>query len=162
MQKTLLIGYGNIDREDDGVAWHILTQLAKNLNIPFPEDPAEVFELIQGNPSLFFSLQLTPEFAEEISRFDRVCFIDAHTGNFPNDLNFQLLIPEYQNSPFTHHLTPQSCLALCSALYGKSPAGVLVSVRGYEFNFSQNLSIETENLAKQAVSRILSWLKNNE
>ena len=159
MQKTLIYGYGNIDREDDGVAWHILSRLAKYLNIPFPDSPSDVCEPVEGNPSIYFSLQLTPEFTEEIAHYDRVCFVDAHTGNIPDDLSFQRIEPEMQKSPFTHHLTPQSCLALCSHLYRKTPAAVLISVRGYEFNFSQNLSAKTDILANQAVSQIIDWLK---
>ena len=32
MDKTLVIGYGNVDRQDDGAAWHILARLAKQLS----------------------------------------------------------------------------------------------------------------------------------
>jgi hydrogenase maturation protease len=162
MRKTLLLGYGNIDREDDGVAWHALTGLANELNVPFPHDPSEVFEPLSGNPAFFFSLQLTPEFAEEIAQFERVCFLDAHTGNYPAELNFQQLSPAFQNSPFTHHLTPQSCLALAETLYGKAPEAILVSIKGYEFGFSRNLSEQTGRLVKQAVARIINWLFDDE
>jgi Ni,Fe-hydrogenase maturation factor len=31
MNKVLIIGYGNPDREDDGVAWHILQGVAERL-----------------------------------------------------------------------------------------------------------------------------------
>ncbi|MEM5775534.1 MAG: hypothetical protein AAGU05_11085 [Anaerolineaceae bacterium] len=158
MKKTLLIGYGNLDREDDGVAWHILLHTARRLDIPFPDDPTEELDLLQGNPALYFSLQLTPEFAEEISRYERVCFIDAHTGNYPQDLNIQKLAPEFQRSPFTHHLTPQSCLSLAQTLYGRAPEAILVSVKGYSFNFTQTLSQYTEELMPQAVKAIMDWL----
>ena len=158
MKKTLLIGYGNLDREDDGVAWHILTHVARRLHIPFPEDSTEELDLLDSNPAIYFSLQLTPEFAEEISRFERVCFIDAHTGNYPDDLNVQKVEPEFQRSPFTHHLTPQSCLSLSQSLYGHAPEAILVSVKGYSFNFSQSLSPTTQKLMEKAVDAILQWL----
>jgi Ni,Fe-hydrogenase maturation factor len=38
---VLIVGYGNYDREDDGVAWHILERLANHLGQPLAESPVE-------------------------------------------------------------------------------------------------------------------------
>jgi hypothetical protein len=35
--KTLILGYGNPDREDDGVAWHILKGIANQFGLTYPE-----------------------------------------------------------------------------------------------------------------------------
>jgi Ni,Fe-hydrogenase maturation factor len=104
-------------------------------------------------------LQLTPESAEIVSQFDRVIFIDAHTGNIEETLHIESLNSHYQTSPFTHHLTPQTCLALAETLYGKSPQGILVSVRGYKFGFSQELSTKTQALAAQAIGQIMKIIE---
>ena len=46
-KKILLLGYGNPDREDDGVAWHVLKGVAEGLSLPSPatpDDPIPSFE----------------------------------------------------------------------------------------------------------------------
>ena len=68
---------------------------------------------------------------------------------------------EYQHSPFTHHMTPSTCLAMAQTLYGGSPEAILVSVRGYEFGFTQSLSARTELLVEQAAQIIYAWLVDN-
>ena len=43
--NTLFIGYGNPDRQDDGVAWHVLTGIANQLglgDIPLVGRPASL------------------------------------------------------------------------------------------------------------------------
>jgi hydrogenase maturation protease len=158
LDSTLIIGYGNADRQDDGVAWHILRGVARRLGREIPETPEEGLEPVGELPHLMFVLQLTPELAETVAAYKRVCFVDAHTGNVPEDLRIVPLNGQFQASPFTHHLTPETCLALCETLYGQKPEAILVSVRGYEFGFSHSLSAPTSALAQQATRSILKWL----
>jgi hydrogenase maturation protease len=159
MKKTLILGYGNPDRQDDGVAWTIVKDVANRLGV----NPPSIFETLvtsmDGNLTLVVSLQLLPEMSEMISQYERVCFVDAHTGRVPDDLSIEQLGAEFQKSPFTHHLTPQTCLSLSRTLYGKSPMAELVSVRGYKFGFSNELSVTTRMLAHQAVNHIVNWLE---
>lgn len=155
--KTLLLGYGNVDRQDDGVAWHILAQVAAAYGQPVAPS-AEDFPRLPGGPDLLFTLQLTPELSETVAAYERVCFIDAHTGNIECDINLADVIEAFQTSPFTHHLTAATCLVLAGALYGHTPYASLLSVRGYEFGFSTHLSSATAVLVPQAVNRLLAWL----
>lgn len=154
---TLIIGYGNPDRQDDGIAWHILVRLAGKLGRPIPSID-EGFLPSGENPDLLFILQLVPELAETISAYQRVCFVDAHTGNVPEKVNLVKVKADYQRSPFTHHMTAETCLALAKTIYGKDPQAILVSVRGYKFGFSHDLSSAASQLAEQAVEQILTWL----
>lgn len=184
--NILILGYGNIDRQDDGVAWHILSKLSDRFGVAIEEvdslgNPLSDSNLYpgrieqradgdSGSPSarqflhLFFTLQLTPEMAELLTNFQLVCFIDAHTGNVEEDLQIVDLQPQFQSSPFTHHLTPQSLLIMEKSLYGTVPEACLVSVRGYEFGFDQTLSPRTEKLVQKAAGyledRITSFLDN--
>lgn len=165
MNRTLILGYGNADRQDDGVAWHVLAILAKHLgrgDYPRSEEnsPEESFQQLEGtSPELLFQLQLTPETAELLAEFDRVCFVDAHTGNVPEEVHLTPVVDHYESSPFTHHMTPSTCLALAHAVYGQVPEAILVSVRGYEFGFTRSLSLRTSDLAGQAAEIILAWLQ---
>jgi hydrogenase maturation protease len=158
LTNTLIIGYGNPDREDDGVAWHILAALSARLGLPVPDLYAEGFEPQGHEIDFMFRLQLMPELAEVIAGYTRVCFVDAHTGAVPNEVNVVDVSTQFQASPFTHHMTPDTCLSLSQALYGKAPEAILVSVRGYQFGFENTLSPRTAELAALAVDHIWEWL----
>lgn len=159
--RVLVIGYGNPDRQDDGVGYQALLQLATALGRTLPEDPYEGLIPNGRNPDLWFDLQLKPEMAEEIARYDQVFFIDAHTGAVPEEVSWREVSPQFQTSPLTHHLTPESCLSICESLYNSKPAAILISIRGYEFGFSSTLSHRTEVLLSQAVDRILKWVNHH-
>lgn len=158
MEETLIIGYGNVDRQDDGVAWHILAGLWEQ----FGRGPApsidEGFPLGGEYPHFIFDLQLVPELAEVVARYKRVCFVDAHTGAVPEEIHREEVRSLYQNSPFTHHMTPGTCLALSEAFTGKRPDALLISVRGYQFGFERTLSPRTQELVAGAVEQIKGWL----
>ena len=76
MKKTLIIGYGNLDRQDDGVAWHVLAAIAGHYGYTDFEDEQEHLTENQY-PHLLFDLQLMPEMAETIRDYERVLFVDA-------------------------------------------------------------------------------------
>ncbi len=158
MKKVLLLGYGNPDREDDGVAWHILHALTLNLGLVSPESYEDEFPEFESI-DFVFQLQLTPEMAEDIAQYQYVCFIDAHTGNIPEPVRLIHVESEFQSSPFTHHLTPQSLLSMCETIYENKPDAALLSVLGHRFLFSRELSGETAALVPQAVELIVEWLK---
>lgn len=157
MKDTLIIGYGNIDRQDDGVAWHILAEIAKLHGL---EEFTTENESFRENAwlHLMFELQLMPEMAELIANYERVCFVDAHTGNIDGDLSFNPIQPEYKPSAFTHHMSPETCLSLAMTLYQQEPEARLASVRGYEFEFGDSLSSKTTELAGLCVKEINAWL----
>lgn len=156
MKKLLIIGYGNPDREDDGVAWHILRALTEELGLESPNSYEDEFPESE-HIDFAFHLQLTPEMAEDISGYEYVCFVDAHTGNIPEPVRLIDVQSEFQHSPFTHHLTPQSLMSMCEALYNRRPDAALVSVLGYRFLFTRQLSEETAILVPQAVDLIWNW-----
>jgi len=158
MNDTLIIGYGNIDRQDDGVAWHILAEIAKLHGL---EEFNTENESFRENAwlHLIFELQLTPEMGEMIADYKRVCFVDAHTGNIEGDISFDNIQPEYKPSAFTHHMSPETCLSLAKTLYEREPEALLASVRGYEFEFGDNLSPKTAELAGVCVKKINIWLE---
>jgi len=157
LKKSLIIGYGNPDREDDGVAWHILHALTTKLGLDSPDSYEDEFPE-SALIDFTFYLQLTPEMAEDISDYEYVCFVDAHTGNIPEPVRLINVESEFQASPFTHHLTPQSLLSMCETIYGKKPDAALLSVLGHRFLFSRELSEETAALVPEAVGLIWEWL----
>jgi len=153
----LFLGYGNIDRQDDGVAWHLLRAVMQGLGCPPPDDPDVEMPIVCGPYSFAFQLQLTPELADSLGDFDKVCFMDAHTGNVPDEVHIEKVSPHYQSSPFTHHMTASTLLSLCEVVHQRVPATILVSVRGYEFKFTRSLSSGTAALIDQAAAAIIDW-----
>jgi hydrogenase maturation protease len=159
MKKILIIGYGNPNREDDGVAWHILEKLATHFDVPLsPALAADEFEP-DRYPHLVFELQLFPEMAETMTDYDYVCFVDAHTGAYEEEVRVVTIDPHFQASPFTHHLTPESCLVIAQTLYGHAPQGLMVTVRGYYFGYKTELSEQTTAHADEAKARIIEWVE---
>lgn len=157
MKRTLFIGYGNPDREDDGVAWHILSALASRMGLQPPASYEEEF-LQTPQFDFIFQLQLTPEFADDLHLYDLVCFLDAHTGSIQQDVRLLNIQADFQRSPLTHHLTPQSLLSICHTIHGKAPQASLLSVRGYYFRFSRQLSGQTAALVPDALCLAWDWL----
>lgn len=158
MQPTLILSFGNPDREDDGVAWHILRKIAAHLGKPLSESYQDSFFPNEKQPDFLFVLQLTPELAETIAEYERVCFVDAHTGALADDLNIQKVDAHFQSSPLTHHMTAQTLITFVQTLYGKQVQALLVSVRGYQFRFTNELSAATAELADEATAKIIQWL----
>lgn len=157
--KVLLIGYGNVDRQDDGVAYHVLAGIMQKLDIPIPPDN-DLEEMGSTDTLVFrFQMQLTPELSEDLIQYDHACFIDAHTGNVPEDVHFEELKAQYQRSPFTHHLTAQTLLSMTETIHQKAPQSILISVRGKDFGFSRTLSTFTSNLVPSSVDIVINWLR---
>jgi hydrogenase maturation protease len=157
LNRILILGFGNPDREDDGVAWHILRALAVKLGLPAPSSYEDEFS-VNDRLDFAFYLQLTPEMAEEIAAYERVCFVDAHMGNIPLPVQMIPVESEFQRSPFTHHLTPQSLISMCETLYQRKPDAALLSVLGHRFLFTRELSPETAALVPEAVNLIMEWI----
>lgn len=156
--EPLIIGYGNPDRQDDGVGWHILKNLAERLGEDASDEPGESIEVESEVADLIFILQIYPELAETISHYRRVCFIDAHTSDIPAEISWVKLEPEYEKSPLTHHMSPKTVLSISGTIYHHIPEAILVSVRGYHFEFERLLSTRTAVLAEKAQNRIWQWL----
>lgn len=153
--RTLILGYGNVDRGDDGLGYHVVNGLAHRFGHGALEPYLDAPEAVAGNVDLVFQRQLTPEMAELLADYDLVVFVDAHTGAFAEELRVAEIVAAYQPQALTHHLSPETLLALTQTMYGHSPAGFLYSGRGYAFDFTNELSDRTRDLADQIIERIL-------
>ncbi len=127
MARTLVIGYGNPLRGDDGVGWHAAQHLAQSN--------------WTRNLQIIVRHQLDPELAVPISQADQVIFIDASHGEQPGAVKCQHIAPN-PSAPgvFTHHLEPGALLACARDLYGSYPDATLFSITGESFGFREGLS----------------------
>ena len=157
--RTLVIGYGNLDRADDGVAYEVINALRRRLGHDrLPEEETGLDGLGRPVDSVFLS-QLTPELMDILADYDRVIFVDAHIREDVPPLHSCRVLAEAASLTFTHHMSPSMLLALTKALLNREPAGSLVSVRGNDFDFHRGLSTSTEIHVEAAVDSILKWLR---
>ncbi len=154
MTRSLLIGFGNIDRADDGVAWHIVNAVRARLGFAaLPEDASGLDDIDEQTGAVFLS-QLSPELIDVVVRYDRIVFVDAHIDERLEALHYETIDPETTALTFSHHITPAILLAVVEALHHAKPAAHLVSVRGYDFDFHRELSAETLGLIECAVEMV--------
>ena len=160
MSRSLVIGFGNIDRADDGVAFQVINALRRRLSQnPLSEEETGLEDLGAPIDSVFLS-QLAPELMDTMVEYGQVIFVDAHVYETLEDLHCAPVVPEYAPSTFTHHLTPAALLALLKTLYGAEPAGCLVSIRGYDFDFHRELSASTRALVEPAAVCIVRMINS--
>lgn len=125
--RTLVIGYGNPLRGDDGFGWH-----ATRCLIP---------ALTGSNVEVMTCHQLTPELAEPLSRCALAVFLDADCQGTPGQIHQRAVrVRGPEATAFTHSSTPSSLLTNAKKLYGKRPRGVAITVSAETFDYGDTLS----------------------
>lgn len=138
--STLVIGYGNTLRGDDGIG---------------PAVAQEVDRLGVPGVRVIVAHQLTPELAADLADARLVVFVDATTGGEP--VTAVRLDGSPPAAPMTHAADPSSLLALAGAAYGRAPAGWLVTAAGTDFGFRDGLSPTGQANAHEALGHV-RWL----
>jgi hydrogenase maturation protease len=155
MPRTLVIGYGNVHRADDGVAHHVVKALRRYLGQEALAEDQTGLETLGAEIDSILLTQLVPELIDTLVDYDQVIFVDAHVRDDVPDLYHEMVQSEYVISAFTHHMTPAMLLALLKAIHHREPAGHIVSIRGRDFDFHDTLSSATRVFVKPAVNQIL-------
>ncbi|MFZ0963877.1 MAG: hydrogenase maturation protease [Terriglobia bacterium] len=142
--RTLVVGYGNPLRSDDGFGW----QAAYLLEQALADQDTEVITCHQ----------LTPELAEPLSHSNRVVFIDADAKGNPGDIHRRAIRPQTAaSSAFTHSCTPSGLLASAQALYGHRPKALVVTVSAQSFAFGDSLSPVVAAALPAVVNQVCKW-----
>jgi hydrogenase maturation protease len=140
MSGILILAYGNPLRSDDGIAWRVAEELARTLRPPDVE--------------IRCVHQLTPELADHASRALAVIFMDARCAGEPGAITSTPVDPQFDEPPFSHHVTPQSLIALCGHLYAATPRAFVVSLSGQSFEFGESLSPTAERALPHFVATV--------
>jgi hydrogenase maturation protease len=157
--RTLVIGYGNPSRRDDGVGLAVVNGLRERLGHTSHVEGEDVYNQLGSPLDILFLQQLMPELTETLAGYDRVWFVDAHVGLIPELVRRVALRPSFDPASVSHHLKPEALLALAGQLYGRAPEGELFSVRGFNFDFGDGLSAETAEGARQVVVELWSAIE---
>ncbi|NQU11798.1 hydrogenase maturation protease [bacterium] len=143
--KTLVIGYGNDSRNDDGAGWYVGRALTARAL------PGLTIET---------AFQLEVDSAELVHGYDLVIFVDAAVPEAPAPWTRTEVRPGFRSHAVAHFLTPADVLGLCQSLYGPPPRGVLFSIRGQDFDFGERLSPATETAADEVVEEITALVNS--
>ena len=133
MRRTLVIGFGNPGRRDDGLGPALAAWLDGRA-IP--------------GVTVDSDYQLTVEDAEAVARHEVVVFADAAVGG-SEPFYFRRTHPRGAPGFSSHGVEPGEVLALAEALFGARPEAYVLGIRGYAFNeFGEGLSdLAAANLA---------------
>jgi len=126
-RTSLVIGYGNPLRRDDGVGWHVAATIEAQREGPEIE--------------VITCQQLLPELAERISRAKSVYFVDATRAGAPGEWRCQPIQAESAASALVHFVTPGALLAMAEKLFGAVPTTYLFTVCGASFELGEELSV---------------------
>lgn len=134
---TLIIGYGNTLRGDDGVG------------------PRFAHAVAGWNLTHVRTLSLhglVPELADDLSKAARVIFADAAAGQ--TEVTLVPLTPSPGRAG--HASDPAELLALAESVYGRRPDAYLLALPAHCFDFGEQLS----PLANTGLVAALEWMWN--
>ena len=146
--KTLILGYGNTLRKDDGLGMYAARSLA---SLPLPEDV-----------EIRTYQQLSPELSPVLAQVRHVIFIDAaltSSAERPGIIKTRTLQPRTsQPGSITHHFDPETLLAMAETLYGHAPQATLFSVTAASFDLEEGLSPEVNAALPVLIESIKNYL----
>jgi hydrogenase maturation protease len=144
MSSVLVIGYGNTLRGDDAAGVRAAELIVQRV---------QEIECLCVH-------QLMPELAENISRTDLVIFFDAQAGC--TDLTVRSLAAVPVSLLHTHIVSPEILLTLSRDVYGRLPSqAYAIGIPAFQFDFSEELSPETQQAVLTAADRALEYINQN-
>ncbi len=126
----LIYGYGNPGRQDDGLGIELTRMIQEWID-------HHGFNWMKTDNNY----QLNIEDAELISEWDVVVFVDASKEEECSEYLFSKVEPSDAKVEFSMHaVSPAYVLNLSSDLFGKSPETYVLGIKGYEWDFKENVS----------------------
>jgi hydrogenase maturation protease len=117
-RRTLVIGYGNPGRRDDGLG---------------PAFAEAIGEMNFEGVTVDAGYQLGIEDAAAIAEHDVVLFVDAAREGI-GPFTFDRIQPELSTSFTTHRVRPSFVLAAAREIFNAETKGYLLGIRGYELD----------------------------
>jgi len=151
MKNTLIYGYGNPGRQDDGLGARFTELFEKWIqenNIP--------------NVTIDCNYQLNVEDAAMIADYDMVVFVDASIVEDVEQYKLETIKPDSSSIEFTMHAVSVGYVVdLCRKIYGKSPLSYVFHIRAYEFDFKEELTQKAEANMMDAFEFLKGFLLEN-
>ena len=144
--QTLVIGYGNTLRGDDGVGYLAAEQVAA-WNLP--------------DVTAIACHQLSPELAAALAECDRVVFIDATLPGAETDVQVRSLQPAAAKGLDAHRSDPAELLQLTVQLYDTSPQAFHLLLPTAEMDFTEELSAIAQVGLEMALQKVRALLQTS-
>ncbi|RPJ33421.1 MAG: hydrogenase maturation protease [Verrucomicrobiaceae bacterium] len=145
MIQTLVIGYGNELRGDDGAGPAVARLIAAQ------EIPGVAVEICH---------QLLPEHAAKIAAAECVVFVDAAAGD-ADEISVRRIQPASHPEFCGHRCDPEKLLHWCSLLASRVPQAWFVQIPAADFGIGEKLSQKTRRHVRDAVVLILRMVKDH-
>jgi hydrogenase maturation protease len=128
--RVLVLGYGNPSRQDDG-AGHVLAWLV-----------ARAIRKYGDEAVLWRGHQLLPEAVLEAEDIDVAVFCDASLLSYDEGYALEKVEPSKSGADGLniHTFGPGSVLSFAAEILGRVPDGLMLSVSGDSFDFSDRLT----------------------
>ncbi|MBT8259230.1 MAG: hydrogenase maturation protease [Bacteroidia bacterium] len=123
--KVLILGIGNVGRQDDALGWMFLEYL-----------DTEHFSSVD----IEYRYQLQVEDAELIGSYDRILFIDACKTEIDRGFFMKPCVSSDKHSFSTHSLLPETVMHLAGSLYENIPDAFVMGIQGYEWELEMGVS----------------------
>ncbi len=148
--QILIFGYGNPGRQDDGLGAAFIARMEEWLKV----HPNEHIHLDTN-------YQLNIEDAEQISTYDKVLFVDASLEPIEG-FNITKVLPSEAKVEFTMHaVSPAFVLDLCQKIFHRTPETYLLHIKGYEWEFIEQLTDEARANLDAAFAYVSERLAKN-
>ena len=146
---TLIVGYGNSLRSDDGLGWHAVERLARDARLL--------------GATVLWRHQLTPDLAHDIGRSSLVVLIDVSVEQEPGVIAVRRLEEaSTAGSAWSHHVDPESLVALARELWNASPDVFVVSVGAGSLDVGERLSPAVEAALPKVVETVVRLVSEHE
>lgn len=156
-KRVLIYGYGNPGRQDDGLGIELTNKVQQWID----EHKLECM-------STENNYQLNIEDAELISSWDIVVFVDATKEEDVCEYRFHNVESSDAKVEFTMHaVSPSYVLHLSEKLFNKKPETYILGVKGYEWDFKEELTecatLNLEQAFQYLIRKLSCWalLKKN-
>ena len=147
--NILIYGFGNPGRQDDGLGIF----LSEKINGWIKEENLNSIKVD-------CNYQLNIEDVAEIADKDLVVFVDASKEEI-NDFLFTEVKPSTKAEYTTHSVSPSYIFYLCNVIYNKTPDTYLLHVKGYKWDFLEEMTDKAKiNLCK-AYDFLRDFILNN-
>jgi hydrogenase maturation protease len=144
IKSTCIIGIGNSLRSDDGAGAYICSLLEEK-KLPV---------------TIITTHQLDIGMVEELSKFDRVIFVDAAANE--TQFSFQLLNTlSQQLQSSSHHINTAMLASLAKQLFAAPTQFYLCAVGASHFEMGSSLSEKTKYNATEAAAMLSKWIQSN-
>jgi hydrogenase maturation protease len=148
--KTLVIGFGNPGRGDDGIGPELARRLAR---LALPDVTVEM------------DYQLSVEHAALVAEHDRTVFVDATVEDLGEDgapFSLRPVSDAPMDGGLTHFVSPGQVVSLARACFGVAPPCYLLGVRAYEMDeFAEGLTPRAEAGLEAALAHLVRVIEQS-